>query len=173
MLTLLLLRHAKAEQHSQGDDFARALTKKGEADARTLGGHMAALGIIPDTAIVSAATRTRQTFDVFEQASGAEVPARFDDDLYNATDGQLRDVLKTVDSGVKTLMIVGHNPGIMDLAARFARDGDVTDLGRLRDRFPPCSLALIVFDTDDWRDARARGGRLDLLLMPGDLVSRD
>lgn len=173
MLTLLLLRHAKAEQHGQGDDFARALTQKGEADARALGVHMAALGIIPDFAVVSAATRTRQTFDLYAQASRAQISARFDDELYNATDGQLRDVLKTVVSGVQTLMIVGHNPGIMDVAARFARDGDVSDLGRLRDRFPPCSLALVVFDTDDWREARARGGRLDLLLMPGDLVSRD
>lgn len=170
MLTLLLLRHAKAEPHGQGDDFARVLTKKGEADALALGAHMAVLKIRPDTAFVSAAARTRQTFDLFAQGIGTTILSHIEDSLYDATDVELRDVLKMVDSAARTLLIVGHNPGIMDVAARLARDGDVTDLARLRGRFPPCSLALVTFDTDDWRDARVSGGRLDLLLMPEDLV---
>jgi phosphohistidine phosphatase len=168
MLTLLLLRHAKAEPQGLGDDFDRALTKKGEADARALGIHMAELKIVPDLALVSAAARTLQTFDLYRQGADRAIPARVDDELYNATDSQMRDLLKAVDSDVKTLLIVGHNPGIMDLAARLARDGDVRDLGRLREHFPPCSLALVSFDREGWRDARVSGGRLDLLLMPED-----
>lgn len=170
MLTLLLLRHAKAEQQGGGDDFDRALTDKGEVDAKALGVHMADLRIVPDLAIVSAAARTSQTFDLFAAGFSTKITSRLEEDLYNATDKQLRDVLKSIDPTIKTLLLVGHNPGIMDVAAVLARDGDVTDLGRLRDRFPPCCLALIAFDTDDWRDARTRGGRLDLLLVPEDIA---
>lgn len=171
MLTLMLLRHAKAEPHAAGRDHDRALTEKGEADARALGSYMARIGYLPDRALVSGARRTRQTFDLFVEGAGRAIDGAYDEALYNATDGQLRDLLRGVDPSVATLMMVGHNPGIMELAARLARDGDVTELARLRDRFPPCSLALITFDTDDWREARATGGRLDLLLLPEDVRS--
>lgn len=172
MLTLMLLRHAKAEPHAAGQDHERALTEKGAADARALGTFMARIGYLPDRALVSGARRTRETFDLFAAGAETVIEASIDDALYNATDAQLRDLLRGVDPAVTTLMIVGHNPGIMDLAARLARDGDGTELARLRDRFPPCSLALITFDTEDWREARATGGRLDLLLLPEDVRSQ-
>jgi phosphohistidine phosphatase len=166
MLTLLLLRHAKAEQHGQCDDFDRELTEKGEADALALGVRIAHLGVVPGLAIVSTAARTQRTFELFARGAESTIDVRHEDELYNATEDQIRDVLSGVDSTIKTLLIVGHNPGIMDVAGHLARDGDVTDLARLRDRFPPCSLALIAFDTDNWRDLRRSGGRLDLLLTP-------
>lgn len=170
MLTLMLLRHAKAEQHGRGNDAARKLTSKGEAGAAALGAHMAELGILPDFALVSAAARTRGTLEFFVQGAGVAIPARFEESLYNASDLQLRDTLRIVDAKVATLIIIGHNPGIMDLASLLARHGDAADLGRLNERFPPCALAVIAFDVETWSDARTSGGRLDLLLMPEDIV---
>lgn len=169
MLTLMLLRHAKAVQHGRGNDIARQLTEIGERDARRLGAHMAGLGLLPDLALVSSSARTRRTFELFAEAAGATIAARVEDSLYNATDRQLRDVLKLIDPRQRAPMIVGHNPGMMDVAGLLARDGDVADLTRLRSRFPPGALALISFATDDWLDARASGGRLDLLLLPEDI----
>ena len=60
MLTLLLLRHAKAEA-ARGDDFARALTDKGERDAIDVGNFLTAHRLRPDMALVSAALRTSRT----------------------------------------------------------------------------------------------------------------
>ena len=166
MLTLLLLRHAKAEQLAHGDDFDRKLTERGRADALALGVHLRRLHIVPDKALVSSAVRTSETFDLFAEGIGAPVDVAFDEALYNASEQTLRDLLKSMPPSVKTLLVVGHNPGIMDVAIRLARDGDGGELNLMRDRYPPCTLSLICFDTDDWRDARSTGGRLDLFLMP-------
>ena len=168
MLTLMLLRHAKAVGH-KGEDFRRGLTEKGAADAARIGRRMADLDLLPDIAFVSAADRTRETFELFERASGRVIDARYEESLYNATDTEMRDVLLAVDPQIATLMLVGHNPGIMDVAALLARDGDRAEIDRLQSRFPPGALAVISFGTDDWRDARVAGGRLDLLLFPEDL----
>jgi phosphohistidine phosphatase len=169
MLTLLLMRHAKAESHNSSGDFERALTARGEADARAVGAHIAGLDLLPDLSLVSAARRTQQTFALFAEGAGRSLAGRVEPSFYDADDAELRAGLKDVDPDARTVMIVAHNPGIMDLAIRLARDGDVSDLSRLRGRFPPAALALIVFDAEDWRDARMSGGRLDLLLLPEDL----
>ena len=170
MLTLMLLRHAKAVQQSRGDDFLRDLQDKGRGDVMRLGVYLAAHRLVPDLALVSTSARTRQTFEGLTAALGAPVSATFDETLYNATAAELRGFLRTVDPTVRTLMIIGHNPGIADIAVMLARDSDHVDIARMRNRFSPCGLAVIACDTDDWADAAARGGRLDLFLLPDDLA---
>ena len=164
----MLLRHAKAVQQSRADDFARDLQEKGERDAVRLGAYLVARDILPDVALVSSAARTRQTFEGLAAALRVPLPATFIQELYNATAGELRALLPAVDASVRTLLIVGHNPGIADLAVMLSRDGDLDEIMRMRNRFAPCSLAVIGFDDEDWADAAARGGRLDLLLAPED-----
>ncbi len=171
MLTLLLLRHAKAVQHMADGDFARTLTDKGAADAAALGIHLAATGLVPDFAYVSAATRTLQTFERVGAAFTPDVPFASEAELYNATAGELRDRLRSVRPEVRTLMMVGHNPGIMEAAMTLARDGDPTEVERMRGRFPPCSVAVLTFAANDWLDARSSGGRLDLFLTPDDIAA--
>ena len=165
----MLLRHAKAVQQSRGDDYARDLQEKGRRDAGRLGGYLRSHDLVPEVALVSAAARTRQTFDGLTATMEAPVPATYDEALYNATAGELRDMLKATDPGVRRLMIVGHNPGIADLAVMLSRDGDPIEIARMRSRFAPCSLAIVSCDGEDWADAAARGGRLDLFLQPEDL----
>lgn len=169
MLTLMLLRHAKAVQQSRGDDFARDLQEMGRRDVERLGGYLAARGIVPDFALVSASARTRQTFETLAAALPTSIPARFGEELYNATAAELRTLVRGVDPGVKTLMVVGHNPGIADAAVMLARDGDPSEIVRMRDRFSPCGLAILACEAEDWADAAARGGRLDLFLLPDDI----
>ena len=164
-LTLMLLRHAKAGSHST-DDHARRLTEGGRADAEALGAYLAGHDLVPHRAYVSASARTRETFETLQGRMGGSTEVRLDEDLYNASAGHMRDMMRAFDAD--KIMIVGHNPGIMDAAVQLARDGDAGDLRRMRGRFPPCSFALISFDQAEWRDARASGGRLDLLLMPED-----
>ena len=169
MLTLMLLRHAKAVQQSRGDDFARDLQDRGRADVQRLGLHLAARGLVPDLALVSTSARTRQTFDGLTAPWRAQIPATFDDELYNATAAELRALIRDIDPAVRTLMIIGHNPGIADAAVILAHDGDLTEIMRMRDRYSPCGLAVIARETEDWAAVAASGGRLDLFLLPDDI----
>ena len=171
MLTLMLLRHAKAVPHAQGDDFARTLTEAGRAAATRLGQYLRLRSLVPDVALVSTSARTSETFDCLQLAAEPAIEAHFEDALYNATDSQIGSRLKRASAPPSTI-VIGHNPGIMDMAVRLARSGDLAEIERMRHRFPPCTLALLTFDADTWGDALASGGRLDLLLLPDDLADR-
>ena len=167
MLTLLLLRHAKAVPQG-GDDFFRALTDKGHADAAALGVFLRDARLTPDLALVSPSSRTRETFEGLTATLGAAVTARYEEELYSATAQRLRDRLRDVDDSVKTLLIVGHNPAIMELSQMLADSGDRADFNAMTARFPPCSLVVVEFDREEWIDAR-QGGRLALFLTPDQL----
>ena len=132
----MLLRHAKAVQQSPGgDDFARDLQDKGKADAKRLGTYLADKKLLPDLALVSTAARTKQTYEIVAAALGRPGAVRYEQALYNATGGELRGILRSLDPAIQTLMIVGHNPGIADAAAMLSRDGDLAELTPLRRRF--------------------------------------
>jgi phosphohistidine phosphatase len=165
MLTLLLLRHAKAVPQS-GDDFTRELTAKGHRDAARLGDFLVEKGLVPDRALASPSARTRQTLEDVESASGRAIATAYDAELYNATKRQLRDRLGDVEATTATLLIVGHNPGLMELALALARDGDPQDFNAIRSHFPPCALVVIEFDQGDWEEARLGGGRLARYVTP-------
>ena len=171
MLTLLLLRHAKAEAPVRGDDFARDLTDKGERDAREIGEFLLAYHLKPDVALISTAARTSRTYELVAARIGAAATVFHEDRLYNADEARLVDRLAHVDPPAQCVLIVGHNPGIMDAAVTLAQEGDLGEIERLRGRFPPCGLAVLGFDAEDWADACASGGRLDALVFPEDRVS--
>lgn len=167
----MLLRHAKAVQSARGDDFSRDLTDTGRLQAARVGAFLADKAYVPSFAFVSPSARTAQTFAIVQAAAGRTIPARFDEALFNATATEVRDYLGFVDHDIARLMIIAHNPGIVEAAVALTREGDLVEIIRMRNRFPPCALAILSFDTDDWLDARASGGRLDLLVLPEDLVA--
>ncbi len=168
MITLLLLRHAKAVPQC-GDDFSRDLTTKGHRDAARLGQFLVTKGLVPDRALASPSARTRQTLEAVAAAAGRPIATAYDAELYNATKCHLRDRLGDVDTATATLLIVGHNPGLVELALALARDGDPQDFNAIRSHFPPCALVVIEFDRDDWDDARFGGGRLARYVTPDTL----
>ena len=173
MLTLYLLRHAKAAPLGVGGDYVRPLVEKGRGDAARLGAYLAARDLRPAKALVSAATRTRQTFEIVDVGLGGTVFASLEEGLFTETATQVSNRLREMPPSLASVMIVGHNPSIQEAAISLARDGDIADLQRLRGSFPPCSLAILSFDMNDWVDARISGGRLDLFVVPDDLVSVD
>ena len=133
MLRLLLLRHAKAERgQSGGRDHERTLAPRGRDDAPRLGAYMARHRLIPDLALVSTATRTRETWALAAPAFAKPPPVEFEEQVYEATPQSILKVIGSVGPEVRTLLVVGHNPGLQELAAMLAATGDV-DL-RQRDR---------------------------------------
>ena len=154
---LILLRHAKAEGDApSGDDFDRRLSPRGRREAKGAGELLAALGLRPDVALVSAAQRTRETWELAEETlAGAEV--RFEAALYNAEAGAIRRLAEAAGEGRGTVIVVGHNPGIQELAAQLMRDGTAPAafLARAQRDFPPAAMA--VFDIDASGRATADG----------------
>ena len=169
MLTLMLLRHAKAVPQGNGSDADRALAKPGRVDAGRLGTHLGRHGPKPSAAMVSSAKRTVETFEIVAGALGATVMVQSEDALYNATPAQMRTIMQGAPASADCLLIVGHNPGIAEAALALAASGDRDQLQRMRDRFPPCSLAVVTFDVADWQAASAGGGQLQAFLTPDDL----
>lgn len=112
--TLVLLRHAKAEPHGEQDDAERELAPKGRKQApkagRLLREHVGPL----DVALVSAATRTRQTYELLG-VNAAQVTVS--EPLYQATPGELIELVRALPAAARTVLVVGHEPTVSSTAA--------------------------------------------------------
>jgi len=167
MRRLLLMRHAKAERPGPGQgDFGRVLAPRGRADAKTLGAYLARHRSIPDRAVISPAARTRETWARAAGAFEKTPPSSFEDRLYDAAPAAILDVIKQTPDSVNTLLVIGHNPGLQELAAMLVTSGDVDARERMGREFPTSALATISFAVETWSGLHARGGRLEHFLTP-------
>ncbi|WP_159591685.1 SixA phosphatase family protein [Chelativorans xinjiangense] len=173
MRELLLLRHAKSSwDELTRDDFDRPLSARGKAAAALMGREVAARGWVPDEALVSAALRTRQTWRlaVAEMGEGAPRATR-DKALYMASADRLLALIRKAPAGSCRLLLLGHNPGMEDLAAGLAGPGsDAAALARLRAKFPTAALARFTVK-GPWAGLGFAGARLTHFLRPKDLSS--
>jgi phosphohistidine phosphatase len=163
---ILLLRHAKAERGQPGGrDFDRKLTPRGRDDAEKLGGYLVRHRLIPDLAVISPAARTRETW----QCMAAALPtgaSHFETRLYDATPEIILEVIQGAPAGAATLLVVGHNPAVHELAAHLVASGDTEARQRLNEDFPTCALAVIKFAVEDWTRVHVSGGRLEHFVVP-------
>lgn len=143
---LILMRHGKAEGRAEGD-FARRLTPAGVEAAAEAGRRLADLGVAPDVALVSGAARTRETWAAAAPAFPDAVVA-FDDRLYHAEAALMLSL--AAEAGEPCVMIVGHNPGVHELAARLlARDPSPSAAARqIAAGFPTAAVAVFRFNAD-------------------------
>lgn len=140
MRTLILLRHAKAVRPSEAPgDKARGLTERGQRDAAAAGAALEDHGLKPDLALVSTATRTRETAE--HALAGFKLETRFEDALYHASPAGIWDAFSADEA--ESVIVVGHNPGIAELVALLiaeARDG--SRAGRdFSEHFPTSAFA--------------------------------
>ncbi len=162
MKRLILFRHGKAEADSEsGEDFDRRLAERGHAESAAMGAHLADLGMTPDLALVSPAARTRETW----AEAGAHFPraqVRFEDELYHADSGLIRDLAAAVARTVNAVMVVGHNPGLQELTVQLLTEGGAPPslIARAQRQFPTASAAVFLID-DNGRPA------YDGLFLPG------
>jgi phosphohistidine phosphatase len=159
MIHLLLLRHAKAVPHSD-DDFERGLTDRGLRDAARIGRFMAAHGLTPDRALASDARRAAQTLAaVLRELPEPPRPA-LDRALYLASPAAILAVIRATPPQFRTLLIVGHNPGIAQVAWELTGAGDASLRRRLEEGFPTSALAALDFAAPDWRAVAPGAGSL-------------
>jgi phosphohistidine phosphatase len=166
MRRLLLLRHAKTERAKPGEhDRGRKLTKRGRADAPVIGAYMARHRLVPDLALVSPAERTQETWKLLADALGKPPKAITDERIYNASADKLMSLL-TEPRKARTLLLVGHNPGIHDLAVALIAAGDVATRERVAEKLPTSGLVVIDLAFDDWAQLHPRAGRLERFVSP-------
>lgn len=168
MRTLLLLRHAKAVPADEAhDDHERALAERGHAQAERIAAHLADEGFAPDLVLCSTARRTVETLAHARHALPAEAQVEIERRLYLASPGTLLSRIQDAPREARTILVIGHNPGLEDLARGLAGSGRRKALERL-DAFSTAALAVLRFD-GPWRDLAPGAARLDALVRPKDL----
>jgi phosphohistidine phosphatase len=172
MRRLMLLRHAKTESDApSGRDQDRRLDDRGRSDAAEIGGFIAGHPPFPGTVLVSPATRARQTWELAWAAMKDVMPppqVELLPELYGADPAQLLQTIRAASAtDLKRLMVVGHNPGLHELALALT-DGSGERAARkaLTDNLPTSGLAIFDFAVDDWADVAFRRGRLVLFVSP-------
>ena len=171
MRRLMLLRHAKTEADAPtGRDQDRRLDERGRTDAAEIGGWIARHPPFPDFVQVSPAVRAKQTWELAWEAMKECVTApqvEFLPDLYAAEPGQMLEIIRTASvTDPKRLMVVGHNPGMHELALMLTGSGDVAASKALADNLPTSGLAVFDFATEDWNEVAFRRGKLVLFVSP-------
>jgi phosphohistidine phosphatase len=171
MRRLMLLRHAKTENDApSGRDQDRRLDDRGRQDAAEIGGFVADHPPFPDCVLVSPAVRAHQTWELAWAAMKHLVPpphVELAPDLYGADPAQLLQSIREVSAvDPLRLMVVGHNPGMHELALALTDGGDSAGRRALADNLPTSGLAVFDFATDDWSDVAFRRGRLVLFVSP-------
>lgn len=138
---LIVLRHAQAEHGAGGPDHERVLTGTGRDQAAAVGGTLARAGLVPDHVICSSARRTRQTLDLALGELPAAPSVDYSDAAYSGGVDDIFALVSGVDPDVSTLLVVGHNPTVAQVAAAF------TGAGMLMS-FPPAAAAVAELDVE-------------------------
>jgi phosphohistidine phosphatase len=171
MRRLMLLRHSKTEHDApSGRDQDRRLDDRGRGDAAEIGGWIGRHPPFPDSVLGSPAVRAHQTWEIARQAMKPLVPqpqVELVPELYGADPSQLLQTIRDASAAdPKTLMLVGHNPGMHELALALTGRGDAAGRKALADNLPTSGLAIFDFGIDDWADVAFRRGRLVRFMSP-------
>jgi len=172
---ILLFRHAKSSwKDASLDDIDRPLAGGGRKAAKAMGRYVADDDLRPAIILCSTAARTRETLERSGKALARNVPTRFEDGLYHdhAGPAALLDRLRRLDDTLLSAMLIGHNPGLEELASALAADGDAGPLARMNEKFPTGALAVFDADVEVWKDLAPACARLERFVRPRDLEGR-
>jgi phosphohistidine phosphatase len=175
---LLLLRHAKACRERHGlDDIDRTLSDRGRTDAVRMGRFLKEEKLVPELVLCSPSARTRQTLELVMPELGREPAVRIEKDLYLAKALKIFEIVRGADAAVRTLMVVGHNPGLEYCARALIRPPSGRRTHKLYDammeKFPTAALAVIGFEVAEWGGIAPGSGYLEIFVRPKDLGGED
>ncbi len=172
MLVLLLLRHAKTSKTDTGrQDIDRPLTKRGKRDADAMGRYMQANGLLPDVVLCSPSRRTRSTWDLVANRLKSNPKILFTNGIYASRDGEeLKDAIRRQGGEAKSLLLVGHNPSMEQLARQLAQKGEKKGRSRLEVKFPTAALAVLSLNTDNWKTMSEDASKLVRFVRPADIL---
>lgn len=170
MKTLTLLRHAKSGWDDPvARDFDRPLNPKGQRAAALIGRHLQAIDARFDHIIASPAVRVVETIDHVAKSYGATITPEWERRIYLASAATLLDLIGALPASATSVLMVGHNPGLEDLALMLAREDGSAGRVAIEEKFPTASLAELQFEGDDWSAVAAGTGTLARFTRPRDL----
>jgi phosphohistidine phosphatase len=165
--TLYLLRHAKSSWDDPSlADYDRPLAPRGRRASKTIAGYLQKQAIRPSLVLCSSSRRTRETLEQISAAFGKGVDVRIEESLYATSPTRLLKTLRGVDPRVSSVMMIGHDPAIKELALNLAGSG--TQLERLREKFPTGALVTLAC-RGSWRELRPGSAELVAFVKPRDL----
>ncbi len=172
MKILALLRHAKSSWADAAlNDFDRPLNPRGVGAAAVMGAQMRRRGLAFDRVLASPALRVVETLEHMEAGYGEPLEPRFEPQIYGGSAAALLDIVTAVDDSVGRLLLVGHNPGLQELALTLARTDE-----RLRDSvasaFPTAALALLELPVDKWEEVGPEIAEIADFVRPRELSGR-
>ena len=176
---LVLLRHAKSAWPDV-PDHERPLARRGQRDAPVMGRWLRTAGHIPDQVLCSTARRARETWQLAQARLGAAPAVSLGEGVYQGSAVQLLDLIRRTPPAVGTLLVVGHDPAIQELAltlaatksaARLSDAAPPDALDRMRVKFPTAAIAVIEFD-GNWDQLGPGTARLARFVTPRDLAGK-
>jgi phosphohistidine phosphatase len=162
MRRLILLRHAKSSWTEAGQtDIERGLAERGIEAAPKMASYMRAEGLVPDRVLVSAATRTQATWALMAPELGGSPEVLVDRAIYEAAPRDLLTAVERTPDHIKTLLMVGHNPGLQLLGLHLARRDGAETRKRLNEKFPTAALLVLDLNVEDWIDLPPESAIID------------
>jgi phosphohistidine phosphatase len=144
MKTLLILRHAKSSwNNAQLTDYERPLNGRGKQDAPRMGKLLREQDLVPDLIITSSAERALATAEAAALASGYEQEIQATRSFYHADPEAYLDALRRLDDSLERVMVVGHNPGMEELAEELTGSWE---------QMPTAALAQVSLPINHWRE---------------------
>ena len=161
MKIIYLLRHAKSSwDDPSAADIERRLNVRGRRAAQQMGEFAKQNGIDPAIIICSTAVRTEETASIFLPAAGINAKMIASERVYEATAETLIKLLAESDDKRRSVMLIGHNPGI---------EGIVFLLTGEREIIPTATLVTLSIDAEKWCELRPNCGKLEAIVRPKDL----
>ncbi len=152
MKKLYIIRHAKSSWKDETlEDFERGLNKRGKANAPMMGERLKEKGVMPDIILSSPAKRAKSTTEMIGKEIGYTKKVLFDENIYEASVGELRKILTALDDKNKSVFLVGHNPSLNDLAHYYV------DFGA---NIPTCGIVEIAFTSKKWTEIEPKNAKL-------------
>ncbi len=162
---LVVLRHAKSAWPDVPDS-ERPLAPCGRREAPAAGRWLREADCVPDLVVCSSARSTRETWDlVAAELGAAPAPVIYEARLYGASAGDLLGVVREVPAQVRTLMLIGHNPGVQELVLLLAGEADGYVLEQTRTKFPTSAIA-VLRAPGPWGSLEAGASRLTDMVVP-------
>ncbi len=151
-------------------DLDRPLSRRGRRTVAQMAGWLAAIGYRPDIVLCSPAARTRETFSFLRGPLG-NPGVDFERTLYLASAMRLLQRLRELPGKTRSVMLIGHNPGLQKLALRLTGSRSAETRSRIKTKFPTAALVRFEIDAAGWTDLGPETARVLDCVYPGDLDS--
>ncbi|MBN4066045.1 histidine phosphatase family protein [Candidatus Amoebophilus asiaticus] len=156
---LILCRHAKSNKANGISDFDRTLNGRGKADAQFMGNLLLQLDIMPNRILASPAVRAETTASILANEMAFSDQIQSERCIYDQELDEVLDKIKSIDNDHNIAMVVGHNPGMEQLARLL--------LGmRSFIVIPTCGIVVLEFNINEWREIDSSASILKFFFSP-------